>query len=138
MKTHTITPTTIDEYIIGFPPEVQALLVQMRRTIRHAAPEAEETIKYALPTYLLQGNLVFFGAFKQHIGFYPEPSAIKAFQAELGEYTTSKGAIQFPFDKPLPLALVAAMVKFRVEENLMRADEKRRKKLQKKTSSEQA
>lgn len=109
---------TIDEYIIAFPKEVQELLKKIRQTIRMAAPDAEEAISYQMPTFRLKGNLVHFAAYKNHIGFYPAPSAIKAFKNELQLYKWAKGSVRFPLDKPLPYALITRMVKFRVEENL--------------------
>jgi len=112
---------TIDEYIAACPEFVQPILQKLRMTIHKAAPQAEEAIKYAIPTFVLHGNLVHFAAFKNHIGFYPAPSGIKAFKKELAAYKTSKGAIQFPIDKPLPLALISKIVKFRVKENLAKA-----------------
>jgi len=109
---------SIDEYIKGFPGPIQQLLEEMRETIRKAAPTAEEAIKYAMPTFVLNGNLVHFAAFKNHIGFYPAPSGIEAFKKELSAYEGSKGAIRFPLDKPLPLALVSKIVKYRVKNNI--------------------
>ncbi|HTI07236.1 MAG TPA: DUF1801 domain-containing protein [Puia sp.] len=109
---------SIDEYIADFPNEIQQLLQQMRSTIRKSAPNAEEAIKYAMPTFVLNGNLVHFAAFKNHIGFYPAPTGIEAFKKELAAYKGSKGAIQFPLDRPLPLALISRIVKFRVKKNL--------------------
>lgn len=118
-----------DEYISLFPKETQALLKQMRATIKEAAPDAEEAIKYQMPTFVLKGiNLVHFAAFKNHIGFYPVPTGIEKFKKELCVYKTSKGAVQFPLDRPLPLALIRKIVKFRVAENLKKAEEKSRKK----------
>lgn len=108
----------IDEYISGFPSEVQEMLRQLRATINQAAPEARETINYAMPTFTLKGNLVHFAAYKNHIGFYPAPSGIEAFKDELQIYKWSKGSVQFPIDKPLPLNLISRIVKFRVIENL--------------------
>lgn len=107
----------VDTYIQGFPKEVRVLLETMRFTIKKAAPDAEEIIKYAMPTFFLHGNLVHFAAYKQHIGFYPAPSGLKAFEKEIARYKNSKGAVQFPLDKPLPLSLVSKIVKFRVKEN---------------------
>lgn len=109
---------TIDEYIAYFPENVQKLLKKIRSIIKKAAPAAEEVISYAIPTFRLNGNLVHFAAYKNHIGFYPAPSALVAFKDELKAYSTSKGAIQFPLDKPLPVELLTKIVKFRVEENL--------------------
>jgi uncharacterized protein YdhG (YjbR/CyaY superfamily) len=122
------TPRTIDEYIAGFPSEIQALLQEIRMTIREAAPEAEEAISYQMPTFRLHGNLVHFAAFKKHIGFYPAPTGIDEFKAELAAYKGSKGAVQFPLDKPMPLDLIRRIVQFRVKENVAKVVAKRRKK----------
>lgn len=113
--------TSIDEYISRHPENLQALLTQMRTAIRAAAPEATEAIKYGMPTFVQQGNLVHFAACKNHIGFYPTPTAIVAFADALAAYTQSKGAVHLPLDKPLPIKLIARMVKFRVKENLAKA-----------------
>lgn len=108
----------IDEYIAAFTGKVQANLVKLRATIIKAAPKAEEKMSYAIPTFFLAGkNLVHFAAFDKHIGFYPTPSGVTAFAKELKPYPTSKGAVQFPLDKPLPLALITKIVKYRVQEN---------------------
>jgi uncharacterized protein YdhG (YjbR/CyaY superfamily) len=117
---------TVDEYIASFPEEAQAKLRELRATIRAAAPEAEEKISYQMPTFSLKGNLVYFAAWKKHIGFYAIPSANEAFANELSAYTVSKGAVQFPLDRPLPVDLITRMVKFRVAENLARAETKSR------------
>jgi len=109
---------TIDEYINTFPSGVQKILSQLRETIRELAPEAEETINYGIPTFKLNGNLVHFAAFKNHIGFYPTPSAIDAFNKELSPYKHAKGSVQFPLDKPIPFDLIRKIVKYRVEESL--------------------
>ncbi len=111
-------PKDIDEYLERRSREDQRLLGQMRATIQKAAPEATEKISYGIPTFHLNGNLVHFAAFPNHIGFYPTSSGIAAFKKELGGYKWSKGAVQFPKDKPLPLALVTKIVKFRVKENV--------------------
>lgn len=107
----------IDQYIASFPDEVQEKLMAMRETIQSAAPQAAEAIKYAMPTFVLNGNLVHFAAFKKHIGFYPTPEAIVEFQSKLKGYEVSKGAIRFPLNEKLPLKLVASIVKFRVKRN---------------------
>lgn len=112
------TVESIDAYIAGFPEEIQVLLKQLRQTIQQAAPEATEAIKYGMPTFVLQGNLVHFAANKNHIGFYPAPSGITHFEKELEGYSTSKGAIQFPYDKKMPLDLVKKITAFRVKENI--------------------
>jgi len=112
-------PSTIDVYIASFPDNVQGILETMRRTIKKAAPTAEETIRYQMPTFKLNGkNLVHFAAFKHHIGFYPTPSGITAFQKELSIYKQGKGSVQFPLDKPMPYDLVKRIVLFRVNETL--------------------
>jgi uncharacterized protein YdhG (YjbR/CyaY superfamily) len=108
----------IDEYIAGYPKDVQELLQTIRATIQAAAPDAKETIKYAIPTFTLKGNLVHFGGYKNHIGFYPAPMGIEAFKEETAKYETGKGTLQFPIDQPLPLDLITRIVKFRVEKNL--------------------
>jgi uncharacterized protein YdhG (YjbR/CyaY superfamily) len=108
---------TIDEYIRSCPAEVHELLRAFRETVREAAPGASEKISYGMPGFYLGGNLVWFAAFKKHIGFYPGPGAIEMFVKELAPYRTSKGAIQFPLDRPLPLALIKKIVKFRVKQN---------------------
>jgi uncharacterized protein YdhG (YjbR/CyaY superfamily) len=108
----------IDSYIASFPEETRALLKQIRTTIRKAAPEAKEIINYGMPTFTLKGNLVHFAAFKNHIGFYPTPSAIEAFKKELSVYEGAKGSVQFPLAKPIPFDLISRIVEFRVKENL--------------------
>jgi uncharacterized protein YdhG (YjbR/CyaY superfamily) len=107
----------IDEYIDTFPEPTRSLLMRMRKTIQKAAPEAVEAICYRMPTYKLNGNLVHFAGYKKHIGFYPTPSAIEKFKNDLTLYRTSKGAIQFPIDQPLPLELVRKIVLFRIKES---------------------
>lgn len=116
MMKSTPLPKTIDAYIETFPKNVQTSLKKLRRTIKNAAPRAQETLKYGIPTFVLGKNLVFFGAYKQHIGFYPTPKPIIAFKKELAPYKTSKGAVQFPINEPVPFALVEKMVRFRVKE----------------------
>ena len=117
----------IDEYIAGFPKGIQNALKQIRATIKKAAPNAEEAIKYAMPTFTLHGNLVYFAAFKNHIGFYPVPSGIEAFEKELSIYKTGKGSVQFPLDQPMPLSLIAKIVKFRTGENLQKMKTRKKK-----------
>lgn len=109
-------PTTIDEYIAGYPAEVQTRLTELRRTIRVAAPQAAEKISWGMATFDFHGNLVHFSAQKKHIGFHPTPSAIEAFADELADFTCSKGTVQLPYSRPLPLELVGRMVAFRVAE----------------------
>jgi uncharacterized protein YdhG (YjbR/CyaY superfamily) len=120
-------PKDIDEYIAGFPKDVQEILEEIRRTIRKAAPDADEAIKYQIPTFILKGNLVHFAAFKEHIGFYPTPTGIEKLKDELSVYESAKGSVRFPLDQPIPLDLISRIVRFRVEENLGRADAKRKK-----------
>ncbi len=128
MKPDQTQPTTIDEYIAGFPPDVQAILEKVRATIRKAAPGAEETIKYRMPTFMLHGNLVYFAAFKDHIGFYPVPTGVEKFKKELAAYKMGRGSIQFPLDQPIPYGLISKIVKFRAKENLAKAKAKGKKK----------
>jgi len=109
--------TTIDQYIEASPESVRGKLRQLRDTIRKAAPQATEKISYRVPTFYYNGNLVHFAAFKNHIGFYPDPTGIEAFKKELAGYPGAKGSVQFPLDEPLPLDLIAKIVKFRVAEN---------------------
>ncbi len=119
---------TIDDYIAGCAEAVQLRLEKIRATINKAAPEAEEAISYQMPTFKLHGNLVHFMAHTKHIGFYPAPSGITAFQDELAKYASAKGSVQFPLDKPIPYALIGKIVKFRVTENLERAAAKAKQK----------
>ncbi|MBM4422486.1 MAG: hypothetical protein FJ030_03725 [Chloroflexi bacterium] len=128
MKTSPTASKTIDDYIAGFPPDVQEILEKIRTTIRKAAPDAEETIKYRMPTFTLKGNLVHFAAFQNHIGFYPVPTGIEKFKKELSAYEGGKGSVRFPLDKPMPLGLIGKIVKFRVKENLAKAAAKGKKK----------
>jgi uncharacterized protein YdhG (YjbR/CyaY superfamily) len=127
MKTVSTEPKTIDEYIAACPPDVQAILQKIRLTIHNAAPQATEKISYQMPTFYLNGNLVYFAAFKEHIGFYPIPTGIEAFKPELSVYKQGKGSVQFPLDRPIPYDLIERIVKFRVEEN-MKKDQLKRKK----------
>jgi uncharacterized protein YdhG (YjbR/CyaY superfamily) len=108
---------TIDEYIATYPPNIQTLLQQIRDTIRKAAPDAEETISYNMPAFKQNGVLVYFAAFKNHIGFFPTAQGIEAFKDKLAAYKTSKGTIQFPFNQPLPLELIDEIVRFRIKTN---------------------
>jgi len=128
MKTVKTAPRTIAEYIAGFPSDVRERLVKIRMTIRKAAPEAEETINYQIPTFTLKGNLVHFAAFKNHIGFYPTSTGIEKFKNELSDYEGAKGSVKFPYDKPVPFDVISKIVKFRVKENLERAEAREKKK----------
>ncbi len=116
---------TIDEYIAGFPPATQRLLQQVRAVIQASAPEATETISYAVPTFDLNGHLVHFAAFAGHIGLYPTPSGIEEFEEELKPYRSGKGSLRFPLDEPLPLDLISRIVEFRVLENTSKPAKRR-------------
>ena len=116
---------SMDEYINSFPAGVQRILNELRQTIKEVAPEAEETINYAIPTFTLHGNLVHFAAFENHIGFYPTPSGMEAFKKELSSYKGAKGSVQFPTDQPLPLPLIRRIVEYRVKENMERKQKKK-------------
>jgi uncharacterized protein YdhG (YjbR/CyaY superfamily) len=128
MQTAQTAPQTIDEYIAGFPRDVQDVLQKIRMTIHEAAPDATEKISYQMPTFYLRGNLVHFAAFKEHIGFYPVPTGIEKFKKELSVYKQGKGSVQFPLDQPMPYELITKIVKFRVKENLAAAAAKAKKK----------
>ncbi len=121
----TVTAINVDEYIAAFPKEVQLLLNQMRKTIKAAAPKAEELISYGMPGYKQNSMLVYFAGYKKHIGFYGTPSGHKAFEKEIAVYKSGKGSVQFPLDKPLPLKLITQIVKFRVAQNNNKATAKK-------------
>jgi len=127
MKTDESAPITIDDYIAAFPEDVQEILQTIRRIVHEEAPDAQETIKYQMPTFTLDGNLVHFAAFKKHIGFYPVPSGIEAFKDELAGYVGGKGSVQFPLDQPMPYDLIRRIVAFRVAENQAKAAAKKKK-----------
>lgn len=128
MDTNKTAFESIDHYISTFPPDIQDLLESIRQIIREAAPEATEKISYQMPTFAQHGNLVHFAAFKHHIGFYPAPSGIVAFEQELAPFIAGKGTIQFPLDKPIPYELITKIVKYRVAENIAKAEQKAAKK----------
>lgn len=128
MKGGPVTYKTIDEYIAMFPGEVQEKLQKLRETIQKAAPGAKEKISYQMPAFDLKGTLVYFAAFKDHFGFFPTSSGVEVFKEELKEFQTSRGTIRFPLDQPLPLDLVEKIVKFRVAENLQKAERIAKKK----------
>jgi len=113
--------SVIDEYIYKYPEDVQRILQKLRQVIKEAAPEAEEKISYQMPTFYLNGNLVHFAAYKNHIGFYPAPSGIEKFKNELSIYKGAKGSVQFPINETLPFALIRKIVEFRVSENKIRS-----------------
>lgn len=127
METNKIVYENIDQYISGFPPAVQEVLQSLRQVIKEAAPDAVEKISYQMPAFALNGILVYFAAYKKHIGFYPTASGIQKFAAELSGYNLSKGTVQFPIDHPLPYELITRIVKFRVEENLNKPGRKTKK-----------
>jgi uncharacterized protein YdhG (YjbR/CyaY superfamily) len=120
-------PTDTDSYIASFPKETQKLLQQVRKAIQEAAPKAEEYIGYGMPAYKLNGPLVYFAGYEHHIGFYPTGSGIAAFTKEIEKYKSSKGAVQFPLDKPIPVTLIKKMVKFKIAENAEKAKLKGKK-----------
>jgi uncharacterized protein YdhG (YjbR/CyaY superfamily) len=122
-----MTPKTIDEYIAAYPPEIREILQRIRETVHEAAPDAEETISYRIPTFRLNGNLVHFAAFKNHIGFYPPARGDAKLLKELSPYAGEKGNLRFPLDQPIPYALIRKIVKVRVKENQARARTKKRK-----------
>ncbi len=119
---------SVDEYLSALPKEVKALMQIIRKTIKEAAPQAEELISYNMPSFNLEGRLVYYAAHTKHIGIYPMASGIEAFKKELSIYKGAKGSVQFPFEKPLPLKLITKIIKFRVEENLNKAKLKKYKK----------
>jgi len=121
----TKKPTSVEEYIAGFPKETQKILQEVRAIIRKAAPIAEETIAYAMPAYKLNGPLVYFAGYEHHIGFYATPTGHEAFKEELSKYKQGRGSVQFPLDEPMPLKLIERIVKFRVKENQGKAKTKK-------------
>jgi len=125
----TAPAKNIDEYISRFPADVQLSLEKLHKTIRSAAPKAEEVISYQMPAYKYHGIVVYFAAHKNHIGLYPTAAGIEAFKKELSAYKGSRGTVQFPFDKPLPLGLISQIVKFRVKANLEKEQLKKKKKV---------
>ena len=128
MKTSQTAPTNIDEYIAGFPEAVQEKLEKIRMTIKKAAPDAEETISYKIPTFNLKGKyLIYFAAYKKHIALYPAPIGNEEFKEEISPYESGKGTLQFPLDKPIPFNLIRKIVKYRAKENLASAAGKGKK-----------
>ncbi len=122
MRPKRSVPTTIDEYIEDFPPPIQSRLKKVRQTIRKAAPKATEKISYRIPAYMLNGTLIYFAGFADHISVYPAPRGDPKFKAELTKYNGGKGTVQFPHDKPIPFDLITRIVKFRASENLKKKD----------------
>lgn len=127
MPTSQKAPKSIDEYISGFPGDVQEILGRIRTTIRRAAPDADEAIRYQIPTFILKGNLISFAAYNKHIGLYPVPTGTKQFNKELSVYRAAKSTVRFPLDKPIPFDLITQIVKFRVKETLRRAEARRKR-----------
>ena len=127
-------PSTIDEYIADCPPNVQPLLEKVRATIRKAAPDAEEAIKYQIPTFVLNGNLIHFAGWNNHVGLYPGSKPIEMFKDELAKYEISKGTVRFPLDKPIPLSLIGKITKFCVKRNLEKAVSRKGAKTQRKAA----
>src|SRR5262245_57409998 len=128
MKSKQTAPKDIDEYIAGFPKDVQAILKKIRATIRKAAPGAAEKISYLMPAFTQDGDLVYFAAYKKHIAIYPAPRESEQFKKELVNYGGGKGTVQFPLDKPVPFDLISRIVKFRIRENSHSAAGKKRRK----------
>ena len=128
MKTTASAPKNTDEYIATFPAETQTLLKILRATIKKAAPDAVEIISYQMPAFKLFGNLVYFAAYQHHIGFYPGASGVVAFAEDLKGYKTSKGTVQFPLDKELPIDIITKTVQFRTTENIQKAEAKKKRK----------
>ena len=128
MEIPASTPKNIDEYIATFPAGTRALLEVLRATIKSAAPDAVEVISYQMPAYKLFGMLVYFAAYEHHIGFYPGASGVVAFAEDLKGYKTSKGTVQFPLNKALPIDLITKMVQFRATENTQKVEGKKKKK----------
>jgi uncharacterized protein YdhG (YjbR/CyaY superfamily) len=126
MDASKLQPRDIDEYIAAFPPDVQAILHKIRAAIHAAAPDAQESISYAMPTFSQNGYLVYFAAYKRHIGFYPAPIGVAEFKDEIAEFETGKGTLQFPLDKPIPYDLISKIVAYRLQENLAKAGAKRK------------
>jgi uncharacterized protein YdhG (YjbR/CyaY superfamily) len=120
MKADSAVPKNIDEYIASFPDDIQERLQKIRMTIREAAPDAEEKISYKMPAFYLKGDLVYFAAYKKHIGVYPTPAGNEQFQKKLAAYKAAKGTARFPLNKPIPFDLIRELVRFRIEENLGR------------------
>ena len=127
MKVTPTAPKDIDDYIAGFPEDVQEIMQKIRTTIKKAAPKAEETISYKMPTFNLNGHyLVYFAAYKKHVGMYPVPAGDAAFNQEIEAYQSGKGTLQFPLDKPIPYKLIRKIVKFRVKESLEKTKSKKK------------
>ena len=127
MATNRPTAATIDEYICAFPPEVQAVLQKVRQSVRDAAPEAEEVISYRIPAFKQHGVLIYFAAFKNHIGFYPPVSGDPALEKAVSRYAGEKGSLRFPLNQPIPFDLIGRITRLRLRQNLARAASKGKK-----------
>ena len=134
MATGRVTPQSIDEYIAAFPPEVQSILENIRSTVRNAAPDAQETISYQMPAFTLNGVLVYFAAFKKHIGLYPPIAGDASLERAISPYAGEKGNLRFPLDQPIPYDLIERIVKLRVKQNLAKAAAKGKGRRKKATS----
>ena len=117
MEKATVVPETVDQYIAAFPADVKKRMQQLRTTIKAAAPKAEEVISYQMPGYKYLGMLVYFAAYKNHIGFYPGAGGVLEFYKELSSFKSAKGSVQFPHDRPIPFEIISKIVKFRVKQN---------------------
>jgi uncharacterized protein YdhG (YjbR/CyaY superfamily) len=122
------TPKDIDEYIAGYPADVQKVLEKVRKAVRKAAPKAEEAIKYGIPTLTLNGNLISFAAYRKHIGVYPIPAGDQTYRADIAPYKAEKSTLRFPFDRPIPYGLIGRTVKFRIKEHTARLESEGKKK----------
>jgi len=122
------TAQTVDEYFAVYPEDIKKKLYDIRAVIKKAAPEAVEKISYGMPAYTYKGMLLYFAVHTNHIGLYPYPSAMEAFRKEIAAYRTSKSTIQFPHNKTLPLKLIAEIAAFRMQENLMKEEFKKKRK----------
>ncbi len=128
MGSKNFTPETVDQYISGFPKEIQSRLKEMRSLIKKVAPKADERISYSMPSYTYKGLLVYFAGYKNHTGFYPMPDVITEFKKEISQYKNAKGSVQFPHNEKLPVRLITKMIKFRMKLNEISFKEKKAKK----------
>ncbi len=124
MKPNESDSSVIDDYIANYPPDVQQILQKIRAIIREAAPEAQEKINYGIPTFTLNGNLVHYAGFKNHVGFYPTPSGVEKFKKQLSKYEGAKGSVKFPLDQPIPYELIRKIAEFRVKEQRAKTKKK--------------
>lgn len=120
-----MTSNEIDDFIAKYPPDVQQILQKIRGIVREVAPEAQEKLNYGIPTFTLNGNLVHYSAFKNHVGFYPTPSGMEKFKTQLSKYEGAKGSVKFPLDQPIPYELIRKITEFRVKEQQAKARKKK-------------